>query len=131
MATRVGQASTGGRALQGLPYPEPMRSRLVNRWFAEGSDPDPRFTLANERTFLAWVRTSLALLAGGIGLDAFVVGLPGGLLLGDGGAQVPACLTQGGGGIVDRDGDSGVGGERLRGDELVEGLGHLQARHRV
>lgn len=51
----------------------------MNRWFAEGSDPDPRFTLANERTFLAWVRTSLALLAGGIGLDAFVVGLPGGL----------------------------------------------------
>jgi putative membrane protein len=38
----------------------------------EGEEPDPRFTLANERTFLAWVRTSLALLAGGIGLEAFV-----------------------------------------------------------
>lgn len=56
-----------------------MTSRLVDRWFAEGSDPDPRFTLANERTFLAWMRTSLALLAGGIGLDAFVVGLPDGV----------------------------------------------------
>jgi putative membrane protein len=38
----------------------------------EGEEPDPRFTLANERTFLAWVRTSLALVAGGIGLEAFV-----------------------------------------------------------
>lgn len=37
----------------------------------EGQDPDPRFTLANERTFLAWIRTSLALLAGGIAVEAF------------------------------------------------------------
>jgi putative membrane protein len=38
----------------------------------EGEEPDPRFSLANERTFLAWIRTSLALVAGGIGLEAFV-----------------------------------------------------------
>lgn len=38
----------------------------------EGTEPDPRFTLANERTFLAWIRTALALVAGGIGLEAFV-----------------------------------------------------------
>jgi len=43
----------------------------VGRLRARGTDPDPRFTFANERTFLAWVRTSLALLAGGIGLEAF------------------------------------------------------------
>ncbi|MFV0459296.1 MAG: YidH family protein [Actinomycetales bacterium] len=36
-----------------------------------GEHPDPRFTLANERTFLAWIRTSLALTAGGIALDTF------------------------------------------------------------
>ena len=36
-----------------------------------GTEPDPRFTLANERTFLAWIRTSLALLAGGIAIEAF------------------------------------------------------------
>lgn len=29
-------------------------------------EPDYRFTLANERTFLAWIRTALALLAGSI-----------------------------------------------------------------
>jgi putative membrane protein len=28
-------------------------------------EPDYRFTLANERTYLAWIRSSLALLAGG------------------------------------------------------------------
>lgn len=30
------------------------------------SEPDYRFTLANERTFLAWLRTALALLAAGV-----------------------------------------------------------------
>jgi putative membrane protein len=38
----------------------------------EGKDPDYRFSLANERTFLAWIRTALALLAGGILLHQFV-----------------------------------------------------------
>lgn len=33
-----------------------------------GNAPDYRFTLANERTFLAWIRTSLALAAGGLGV---------------------------------------------------------------
>ncbi len=33
-----------------------------------GEHPDYRFTLANERTFLAWIRTSMALVAGGLGL---------------------------------------------------------------
>jgi putative membrane protein len=31
-----------------------------------GHDPDYRFSLANERTFLAWIRTALALNAGGL-----------------------------------------------------------------
>jgi len=40
-----------------------------------GLEPDPRFTLANERTFLAWIRTALALLASGIAVEAFTVAL--------------------------------------------------------
>src|SRR5262245_22169839 len=31
-----------------------------------GREPDPRFTMANERTFLAWNRTALALIGGGL-----------------------------------------------------------------
>ena len=37
-----------------------------------GTDPDYRFTLANERTILAWVRTGLALLAGAVALASLV-----------------------------------------------------------
>lgn len=33
-----------------------------------GAEPDYRFSLANERTFLAWIRTSLAFLAAGVAL---------------------------------------------------------------
>lgn len=36
-----------------------------------GHEPDPRFTLANERTFLAWIRTSLGLSAGAVAMEAF------------------------------------------------------------
>jgi len=47
----------------------------VSRWprfvYGTGDEPDPRFSLANERTFLAWLRTGLALLAAGVALDAF------------------------------------------------------------
>lgn len=49
----------------------PGRRNWENRVLGGGEEPDPRFTLANERTFLAWTRTSLAFLAGGIALAAF------------------------------------------------------------
>jgi putative membrane protein len=46
-----------------------------HRWpssvYAHGQEPDPRFSLANERTFLAWIGTSLALIAAGVALDSF------------------------------------------------------------
>ena len=41
------------------------------RWRQQGVEPDYRFSLANERTFLAWIRTGLALLAGGVLLHQF------------------------------------------------------------
>lgn len=44
---------------------------LEPQWRREGEEPDYRFSLANERTFLAWIRTALALLAGGVLLDQF------------------------------------------------------------
>src|SRR5580765_1968671 len=34
--------------------------------------PDSRFTLANERTFLAWNRTALALIGGGLAVEQFL-----------------------------------------------------------
>lgn len=37
--------------------------RFPRRLYRDGEEPDPRFSLANERTFLAWIRTALALLA--------------------------------------------------------------------
>ncbi len=43
---------------------DPRRPRSV---YSVGTDPDPRFSLANERTLLAWLRTSLAFVAAGIG----------------------------------------------------------------
>jgi putative membrane protein len=49
-------------------------TRRQPRWvYDEGDEPDPRFTLANERTFLAWVRTALAMFAGGLALHALNV----------------------------------------------------------
>lgn len=35
-------------------------------WHEQGDEPDYRFTLANERTFLAWIRTALALMAAAV-----------------------------------------------------------------
>jgi putative membrane protein len=44
------------------------------RWvYDAGDEPDPRFSLANERTFLAWIRTALAMVAGGVALHALDV----------------------------------------------------------
>lgn len=39
------------------------------QWRREGEMPDYRFSMANERTFLAWIRTSMAILAGSIAID--------------------------------------------------------------
>ncbi|HVX46334.1 MAG TPA: DUF202 domain-containing protein [Mycobacteriales bacterium] len=52
------------------------RKRRPGHVYDVGSEPDPRFSFANERTFLAWIRTALALIAGGVALEALVEDLP-------------------------------------------------------
>ncbi|WAL94572.1 DUF202 domain-containing protein [Streptomyces sp. Je 1-369] len=57
-------------------------------WFAperireDGDTPDYRFSLANERTFLAWLRTALALIGGGFAVDQFLPDLRWGWRIG-------------------------------------------------
>jgi inner membrane protein YidH len=55
-----------------------LPSGHVAGWVWQGGrvDVDPRFTLANERTFLAWIRTALGMLAGAAALDAIDTGWP-------------------------------------------------------
>jgi putative membrane protein len=45
--------------------------KWAERLRSTGSEPDPRFSFANERTFLAWIRTALALVAAGVAIEAF------------------------------------------------------------
>lgn len=43
----------------------------------DGIEPDARFTFANERTFLAWSRTALALVVAGLGIVQLLPPFPG------------------------------------------------------
>ncbi|MFI5653363.1 YidH family protein [Streptomyces anulatus] len=49
-----------------------MRRRPSKPWYEEGEEPDDRFSLANERTVLAWFRTGLALMAGALAVAQFI-----------------------------------------------------------
>ena len=71
-----------------------MGDRRPASVYGVGSDPDPRFSLANERTALAWIRTGLALVAGGIALTsvAAIASLPALLDV----VAAAACLLGGG-----------------------------------
>lgn len=51
----------------------PPSSRHPHWVYDPGDEPDPRFSLANERTFLAWARTALAILAGAVALHSLDV----------------------------------------------------------
>lgn len=66
------------------PQSQAKKVRTVREppWCQQGAEPDYRFSLANERTFLAWIRTALALLAGGVLLEQFSTKLgPHGLVV--------------------------------------------------
>ncbi len=59
---------TNSRDGQGNPGHEPPEGE---------TEPDSRFTLANERTFLAWNRTALALVVAGLGIVQLLPPFPG------------------------------------------------------
>lgn len=62
----------------------PRRTAIFHRAPIDsvGKAPDYRFSLANERTFLAWIRTALALLAAGVAVVQLLprFDVPGGSL---------------------------------------------------
>ena len=76
------------------PGTEPSYGVVMSRFppwvYAVGSEPDARFSLANERTFLSWIRTGLALSAAGVALEALDLPIAGGLRLAS--ALILVCL---------------------------------------
>jgi putative membrane protein len=54
-------------------------ARRPARVYEVGEEPDPRFSMANERTALAWMRTALALVGGGVAIVSVssLAGMPG------------------------------------------------------
>jgi len=78
----VTKYATRGPALLTFPVDNQRVFGDLRRWFdperqpTVGRTPDYRFSLANERTFLAWIRTGLALIAGGLACAQFLPPLP-------------------------------------------------------
>ncbi|MGH3406406.1 MAG: YidH family protein [Streptosporangiaceae bacterium] len=70
-ATGAGGGATNSRDSQGDPGPDTPEKPGAE------TEPDPRFTLANERTFLAWNRTALALVVAGLGIVQLLPPFPG------------------------------------------------------
>ncbi|MBC3840685.1 DUF202 domain-containing protein [Streptacidiphilus sp. 4-A2] len=63
------QGARGAAGAQGDPRQDedgPTGPPATRRRWEDGEEPDYRATLANERTFLSWSRTALALLAGSL-----------------------------------------------------------------
>lgn len=56
-------------------------ARFPKSVYGRGSEPDVRFSLANERTFLAWISAGLALVSVGVGLEALALSLNPGFRL--------------------------------------------------
>jgi putative membrane protein len=83
----VGLSPTGygqlvRNASQGVLVEERRQARDGHDDHGQGSshaptEPDARFTLANERTFLAWNRTALALVVAGLGIVQLLPPFPG------------------------------------------------------
>jgi putative membrane protein len=76
-----------------LPKESFMKTRFPVHVYRHGEEPDPRFSLANERTFLAWIRTSLALLAAAVALLALDLPIQAGFQLAAAGIFAVAALA--------------------------------------
>lgn len=64
-------------AMETRHTPDLIHPRRRPRWVYDvGDEPDYRFSFANERTFLAWIRTAMALLGGGVALGAVDLSIP-------------------------------------------------------
>ena len=78
MGARAHRAARGGAtsSQHGHPDGEPSTPGPAAEPSRE-AEPDARFTLANERTFLAWNRTALALVVAGLGIVQLLPPFPG------------------------------------------------------
>lgn len=65
--SRRAVAAKGGELTQ-IPHNASMKRPM---WQQQGKEPDYRFSLANERTFLSWIRTALAIAAGAVVIHQF------------------------------------------------------------
>lgn len=57
-----------GRAERGSRFPRGV--------YDVGREPDPLYSLANERTYLAWLRFAVTLLAGAVAIDRLLLERP-------------------------------------------------------
>jgi putative membrane protein len=76
---RTGSPEPAGSPEPRTGGPEPAASSAPRTGGAgqAGAEPDARFTFANERTFLAWSRTGLALIVAGLGIVQLLPPFPG------------------------------------------------------
>lgn len=58
---------------QGAAEPGSRSPRAV---YDVGREPDPLYTLANERTYLSWLRLAITLLAGAVAIDRLFLEQP-------------------------------------------------------
>lgn len=69
----MGDAGTSESSVTHAPNRRRLQAlRRASDRDAEGVDPDYRFSLANERTFLAWMRTALAIMAAAVAVVQLV-----------------------------------------------------------
>lgn len=54
----------------------PVRTRSPRAVFESGTEPDPLYSLANERTYLAWLRFAVTLLAAAVAVDRLFLEVP-------------------------------------------------------